>query len=158
MASIENPTEKTLIALAINDPVAIEDLLANEKARFDKQLRAKNPEETNYTMMKNAWLGRKAGVLTLITENWLKSAPPALKPIVGQSLNQLKHHIEESLEIFRVAAEKASEEVASTRERIDLSLPGVIRPIGSHHLIPPGFQKIEDIFFSICFSVVEGPV
>ena len=157
MPSVENPTEKTLAALAINDPLAIEELFTNEKIRFDKQLRAKNPDETNYTMMKNAWLGRKAGVLTLITENWLKSAPSGLKPIVGQSLNELKRHIEESLEIFRVAAEKASEEVSSTRERVDLSLPGVICPIGSHHLIRQVFQEIEDIFFSIGFSVVEGP-
>jgi phenylalanyl-tRNA synthetase alpha chain len=46
-------------------------------------------------------------------------------------------------------------EVASAPE--DLSLPGVIRPIGSHHLIRQVFQEIEDIFFSIGFSVVEGP-
>ncbi len=39
----------------------------------------------------------------------------------------------------------------------DLSLPGVIRPIGSHHLIRQVFQEIEDIFVSIGFSVVEGP-
>jgi phenylalanyl-tRNA synthetase alpha chain len=157
MPSVDNPTEKTLAVLAINDPLAIEELFTNEKARFDKQLAAKNPDEINYTMMKNAWLGRKTGVLTLITENWLKSAPPALKPIVGQSLNQLKRHIEESLEIFRVASEKAAEEVASAREHIDLSLPGVRRPIGSRHLIRQVFQEIEDIFFSIGFSVVEGP-
>ena len=108
MPNVENPTEKTLAALAINDPLAIEELFTNEAVRFDKQLAAKNPDEISYTLMKNAWLGRKAGVLTLITENWLKSAAPALKPIVGQSLNQLKRHIEESLETFRVAAEKAS--------------------------------------------------
>jgi phenylalanyl-tRNA synthetase alpha chain len=39
----------------------------------------------------------------------------------------------------------------------DLSLPGIIRPIGSHHLIRQVLQEIEDIFFSIGFSVVEGP-
>ena len=39
----------------------------------------------------------------------------------------------------------------------DLSLPGVIRPIGSHHLIRQVFQEIEDMFVSIGFSVVEGP-
>jgi len=39
----------------------------------------------------------------------------------------------------------------------DLSLPGVIRPIGSHHLIRQVLQDVEDIFFSIGFSVVEGP-
>jgi phenylalanyl-tRNA synthetase alpha chain len=38
----------------------------------------------------------------------------------------------------------------------DLSLPGVRRPIGSHHLIRQVFQEIENIFVSIGFSVVEG--
>jgi phenylalanyl-tRNA synthetase alpha chain len=157
MPNVENSTEKTLAALAIGDPLAIGELFASEKTRFDNQLAAKNPDEVNYTLMKNAWLGRKAGVLTLITENWLKSATPVLKPIVGQSLNQLKRHIEESLERFRLAAEKGSEQGASLRDRIDLSLPGVHRPIGSHHLIRQVFQEIEDIFVSIGFSVVEGP-
>ena len=46
---------------------------------------------------------------------------------------------------------------ALARERIDLSLPGVIRPVGSRHLIRQVFQEIEDIFVSIGFSVVEGP-
>jgi phenylalanyl-tRNA synthetase alpha chain len=40
---------------------------------------------------------------------------------------------------------------------VDLSLPGVIRPVGSRHLIRQVFQEIEDIFFSIGFSVAEGP-
>ena len=39
----------------------------------------------------------------------------------------------------------------------DLSLPGVIHPIGSHHLICQVLQELEDIFFSIGFSIVEGP-
>jgi phenylalanyl-tRNA synthetase alpha chain len=154
---VANPTEKTLAELGITDPSAIARHFADVRDQFDQELSAKPRNDVQYLEMRHAWLGRKAGVLTLITENWLKSAPPALKPIVGQSLNQLKHYIEESLEVFRVAAETASEEVASARERIDLSLPGVHRPIGSHHLIRQVFQEIEDIFVSIGFSVVEGP-
>ncbi len=46
---------------------------------------------------------------------------------------------------------------ASAKDRVDLSLPGVIRPVGSHHLIRQVMQEIEDIFFSIGFSVAEGP-
>src|SRR5437899_13072520 len=53
-----------------------------------------------------------------------------------------------------MAIESGEEEAA--RECVDLSLPGVIRPIGSHHLIRQVFHEIEDIFFSIGFSVVEG--
>ena len=41
-----------------------------------------------------AWLGRKSGVLTRITDNWLKPRRPKLKPVVGQELNKLKAHVE----------------------------------------------------------------
>ena len=155
MPTIDNPTEKTLAELGILDALAIEDLFASQAARFDLQISSKTPDETNYVMMKNAWLGRKSGVLTLIADNWLKPASPTQKPAVGQSLNKLKRHIEEGLEHFRIAGEKTSKE--SARESLDLSLPGVMRPIGSHHLVRQVFQEIEDIFVSIGFSVVEGP-
>jgi phenylalanyl-tRNA synthetase alpha chain len=157
MPIVDNPTEKTLAAIGISDPVSITELFAREKDRFDTQIASKVPDETNYVLMKNAWLGRRSGVLALITENWLKSAAPSLKPIVGQGLNDLKRHVENRLESFRLGAEKASAESGAAREKVDLSLPGVIRPIGSHHLIRQVFQEIEDIFFSIGFSVVEGP-
>src|SRR5260221_6175831 len=157
MPTVDNPTEKTLAIIGANDPLAIEELFANEKTRFDKQLAAKAPDETNYNLMKNAWLGRKSGVLTLISENWLKPSPPSLKPTVGQELNKLKRHIETALETYRTTADKSLGEAVAAKDRIDLSLPGVIRPIGSHHLVRSVMQEIEDIFFSIGFSVVEGP-
>jgi phenylalanyl-tRNA synthetase alpha chain len=157
MPTVDNPTEKTLAIIGANDPLAIEELFASEKTRFDKQLAAKVPDETNYNLMKNAWLGRKSGVLTLISENWLKPSPPSLKPTVGQELNKLKRHIETALETYRTTADKSLGEAVAAKDRIDLSLPGVIRPIGTHHLVRTVMQEIEDIFFSIGFSVVEGP-
>jgi phenylalanyl-tRNA synthetase alpha chain len=157
MPTDENPTEKSLAALGVTDPAAVAALFVREKTRFDEQLGAKTPDDANYTALKNAWLGRKSGVLTSITENWLRSAPPTLKPVVGQSLNELKRHIESGLETFRTFAQRSSERSLAARERVDLSLPGVIRPVGTHHLIRQTFQEIEDIFFSIGFSVAEGP-
>jgi len=157
MPTIENPTEKTLAELGLSDPELVIRQFALVREQFDKELSAKPLDEPSFTMMKNAWLGRKSGVLTSITENWLKRAAPVLKPVVGQSLNELKRHVESRLESFQAAIEKASAETAASREKVDLSLPGVIRPIGSHHLIRQVFQEIEDIFFSIGFSVVEGP-
>jgi phenylalanyl-tRNA synthetase alpha chain len=157
MPTVDNPAEKTLRELGVDDAAAVAELFANERARFDQQLTSMPAGETNYTQIKNAWLGRKSGVLTAVTENWLKAASPALKPAVGKALNELKRHIESHLESFRVATEKSSADAAATREKTDLSLPGVIRPIGSRHLIRQVLQEIEDIFFSIGFSVVEGP-
>src|SRR5260370_29523374 len=86
-----------------------------------------------------------------------KSATIEWKRAVGASLNELRAHVEAQIEARRAAIESGAEEAALARERIDLSLPGVIRPTGSHHLIRQVFQEIEDIFFSIGFSVVEGP-
>src|ERR1700682_4492607 len=157
MTNVENPAEKTLAELGVTEPAGVAAKFAEVRIRFDAQLSAAVPGETNYTVLKNAWLGRKSGVLTLITENWLRSAAPRPKPVVGQSLNELKRHLEESLEKFRLAADKTSEESALSRERVDLSLPGVVHPVGSRHLIRQVFQEIEDIFVSIGFSVVEGP-
>ncbi len=159
MTTSDNPTDKTLAALGVTDSHAIEALFAAEKSRFDLQIESHQhkPDEVTYNLLKNAWLGRKSGVLTAITENWLKPSPPDLKRVVGQSLNALKTHIEAQLESFRIAAETAAQDSAQAKDRVDLSLPGVARPVGTHHLIRQVFQEIEDIFVSIGFSVVEGP-
>ena len=157
MPTLENPTEKTLAALRVSDPTAVQELFAGVRAQFDQEISRQTAGEAAYTSLKNAWLGRKSGVLTLIKENWLKSAPPSLRPAVGQCLNELKRHVETGLGLFQEASEKSAEQSALARERVDLSLPGVIRPIGSHHLLRQVFQQIEDIFLSIGFSVVEGP-
>src|SRR5262249_55677570 len=114
-------------------------------------------DETSWKQFRDAWLGRKSGVLTLITDNWLKPASPELKRVVGQELNQLRAQVESQIESRRTTIEAGADEAALARERVDLSLPGVTRPIGSHHLIRQVFQQIEDIFVSIGFPVVEGP-
>jgi phenylalanyl-tRNA synthetase alpha chain len=157
MPTLENPTTRTLADLGLTNSSEIPALFATVREQFDRQLAASAANEPAYQVLHQAWLGRKSGILSAITDNWLKSAPAALKPAVGQSLNELKRHVESNLESFRVSAEKSSADLAGTREKADLSLPGVIRPIGTHHLIRQVFQEIEDIFFSIGFSVVEGP-
>src|SRR6202043_2413679 len=65
--------------------------------------------------------------------------------------------IDAQIEVRRAAVEHGTESAVARKDLIDISLPGVIRPIGSHHLVRAVMQEIEDIFFSIGFSVVEGP-
>jgi phenylalanyl-tRNA synthetase alpha chain len=171
MSTVDNPTEKTLAELGVNDPQGVTEKFAEVRARFDRQVVLDADEIRNLmlqeawlgsdpdpvTSLRTFWIGRKAGVLTLITENWLKKSPPSLKGVVGKQFNELKTHIETKLEEQRKRIEEKTEASALTRDRVDLSLPGVLRPTGSHHLIRQVFQEIEDIFFSIGFSVVEGP-
>jgi len=148
--------DKTLAALGTTQAAQVSARFAEIRAHFSGQFQTVR-EESEWKLFRDRWLGRKSGVLTQITDNWLKPATPELKRAVGASLNELRAHIESQIEARRAAIESGAEESALLRERIDLSLPGVIRPIGSHHLIRQVFQEIEDIFFSIGFSVVEGP-
>ena len=148
--------DKTLSALGITQASEVAARFTEVRAHFDAQLREVH-DEAGWKRFRDAWLGRKSGVLTEITGNWLKPAAPELKPAVGAALNALRAHVESQVEARRAAIESGAEESALARERTDLSLPGVIRPLGSHHLIRQVFQAIEDIFFSIGFSVVEGP-
>jgi len=148
--------DKTLADLGVMHAGQVTTRFADVRAHFDGHFTTVH-NESEWKMFRDRWLGRKSGVLTLITDNWLKPATPELKRVVGQELNTLRAHVEAKIEERRAHIEAGAESAAMARERVDLSLPGVIRPIGSHHLIRQVFQEIEDIFFSIGFSVVEGP-
>jgi phenylalanyl-tRNA synthetase alpha chain len=156
MTTPENKTALTLAALGATQPGQLGSLFAEIRARFDADSAAAH-DEAGWKQFRDTWLGRKSGVLTQITDNWLKPATPDLKRGVGQELNKLRAHVEAQIEARQVAIEAGADESALARERVDLSLPGVVRPAGSHHLIRQIFQQIEDIFVSIGFSVVEGP-
>jgi phenylalanyl-tRNA synthetase alpha chain len=156
MPNIENPSAKTLSALGATTAAAIADHFAEIRSRFDSDSTSIH-DESAWKTFRDAWLGRKSGILAQITDNWLKPAPPDLKRAVGAGLNDLRAHVESQIESRRQAIESGADQSALAHEHIDLSLPGVQRPIGSHHLIRQVFQQIEDIFVSIGFSVVEGP-
>ena len=147
---------KTLAGLGVTEPAQVTARFADVRAQFDGHFTTVH-DESEWKIFRDRWLGRKSGVLTLITDNWLKPATPELKRVVGRELNTLRAHVETKIEERRAAIEAGGESAAMARERVDLSLPGVIRPVGSPHLIRQVFQEIEDIFFSIGFSVVEGP-
>jgi phenylalanyl-tRNA synthetase alpha chain len=156
MTSSNDKTAKNLASLGITQPAQVTPLFAEVRARFDSESSAAH-DEAAWKIFRDRWLGRKSGVLTQITDNWLRPATPELKRVVGQQLNELRAHVESQIEARRVALESGTEEAAAAKDRIDLSLPGVIHPIGSHHLIRQVFQEVEDIFSSIGFSIVEGP-
>ena len=156
MPTVDNPTQRSLSELGVTSPEGVRSLFEQVRARFDAEANG-NRHAVDWSMTRQAWLGRKSGVLTQITENWLKPSPVELKRAVGESLNNFKEHVAVVLADALAAVEAGAEAAVSAKERVDLSLPGVIGPTGSRHLIRQVLQEIEDIFFSIGFSVVEGP-
>jgi len=131
-------------------------MFAELRAEFDRELSSAT-DDANWKSVRDAWLGRKSGVISQVTDNWLKPAASDLKRVVGQELNQIKAHVESALAERQVVIEASAETAAQARERLDLSLPGIERAIGTRHLIRQTSEELQRIFLSIGFSVVQGP-
>ncbi|HXQ26428.1 MAG TPA: phenylalanine--tRNA ligase subunit alpha [Candidatus Acidoferrales bacterium] len=152
-----DPTTQTLARLGDTSPDKVVARFAEVSRRFDEQSTRHSTDPESWRIFVVTWTGRKSGVLSLITDNWLKPASPELKKAVGQELNKLKAHVEAALEEKRKQIEAGAEQAAAARDQIDLSLPGVERATGTRHLIHQTYEELERIFLSIGFSVVEGP-
>jgi len=149
-------TARALAPLDAATPEQVVVRFAALRVQFDRDT-ASAKDENGWKMLRDAWLGRKSGVLTQITDTWLKPAKPEIKRAVGQALNELKAHVEAALESRRAAIEAAADEAALGRDREDLSLPGVVRPLGSRHPLRQTLDEIERIFSSLGYSAVVGP-
>ena len=156
MPEVADITRQSLAALGVSTSAEVAARFEALRLEFDRGI-ASARDETSWKALRDAWLGRKSGVLNRITEQWLKPASPELRAVVGRHLNDFRAYVEKGLEQLEESIAAAAEGAALARERVDLSLPGVIRPIGSRHLLRQTFQEIERIFLSLGFTVVEGP-
>jgi phenylalanyl-tRNA synthetase alpha chain len=154
-----DPTRQTLTELGADSPDKVLALFGELRRKFDHEanVHSSRGDAEEWRLFVLAWTGRKSGVLTRISENWLRPASKEIKPVVGQSLNGLKAQVDAMLMGLGALVRDASESASAARERIDLSLPGVERAIGTRHLIQQTFDELIGILLSIGFSVVEGP-
>ncbi len=119
------------------------------KVRNDAQLKA----------FRDRWMARKNGILTQINDVWLKGAPKDAKREAGIRVNALKTRIQEMVEGAEVSrADRASADNTSDDRRIDISLPGVRRPIGAQHPVIKTMQELVGVFQKLGYSVADGPV
>lgn len=99
------------------------------------------------------FLGRKRGRVTALFDH-LKKLPAEEKPLVGQELNNLKQEITAALEKKQTELLEVKE---ARREKIDLTLPGKKRYLGSPHPIMLFLEEIEKIFLEMGFAIEQGP-
>jgi len=147
---------KRITDLPVRSPEEVAVLFSELRAVFDPELAAA-VDADSLEALRIRWLGRKSGVVTKITDNWLKPAPATLKPAIGKTLNELRAHIEARLGELRTKFEAEAESQRAAAARLDLSLPGNLPGRGSRHLITQTLEEMEDIFARLAFSVVEGP-
>jgi phenylalanyl-tRNA synthetase alpha chain len=113
--------------------------------------------ENDWKNFRDRWMARKNGILTQINDLWLKAAPGPSKREVGARVNQLKTEVEQ---IVEAAQQRASGQASKARlesERLDITLPGIHKPLGAEHPMLRTMNEIVGVFRNMGYSVAEGP-
>jgi len=132
--------------------------------------------EAEWKLFRDRWMARKNGVLTQINDLWLKGAPKEAKREVGQLVNSVviprvdaaireRHdHIKSLAILKRARAEGLDAEIDAAgraldrSDSIDVTLPGVRRPIGAEHPVIKTTNEMVRVFQKLGYSVADGPV
>ena len=134
-------------------------------------------DEALWKDFRDRWMARKNGVLTQINDLWLKAAPGPQKREAGRRVNELKARVTEVVEgtanqvrlntMFRespVLRRGDTEAALATiraaeleRAKLDVTLPGIRRPLGAEHPIVRTMNDIVGVFKDMGYSVAEGP-
>ena len=102
------------------------------------------------------FLGKK-GELTEVLKT-LGQLPPEDKPKVGAEVNLVKENLQTEINYRRELLEAARESAQLIQEKIDVSLPGLGRLLGSLHPVTKTLDRIEDFFYhAMGFQKAEGP-
>src|SRR5271165_1405823 len=140
---------------------AVEELL---NALQDESVKLRT--ENDWKTFRDRWIARKNGIVAQINDTWLKAAPDVAKREVGQQVNKLKTEIAGRVKIANLALlyERApqsvkdkADEIVDRHLRLDITLPGVQRPIGVKHPVLRVQDEIVAIFKAMGYSVGEGP-
>src|SRR4051794_33065309 len=115
-------------------------------------------DEAGWKTFRDHWMARKDGVLTQVNDLWLKAAPKEDKREVGQSVNQLKTKVEETVETAQHRLHNRAADSKLAAECVDITLPGIRRPVGAEHPIIKTMNEIVSVFRNLGYSVEEGPV
>jgi phenylalanyl-tRNA synthetase alpha chain len=131
---------------------AVRDLLS----ALDSEAAAVN-RESEQKVFRDRWMARKNGVLTQVNDDWLKAAPQQAKRDVGQRVNQLKKRVEEAVDRTAERLKNGISGAGLKFQRIDISLPGICRPIGAEHPVIKTMDEIVSVFRNLGYSVEGGP-
>jgi len=137
--------------------------------------------ENDWKAFRDRWMARKTGILTQINDLWLKAAPGPNKRDVGQRVNELRKTVEGMVEVAQKKAlfaqlptvevggelsvpakdfdafEKDFRAALILKQKIDVTLPGIRRPIGAEHPVIKTMNEIIGVFRNLGYSVEEGP-
>jgi len=163
LEELKKKVDLTLADLGVHDEAGVNALFseARETMNQERQKLVSHSNDPEFPGLvkefRNLCLARKRGLVARIDENWLKTAPSELRPVVGRAFNNLRvqaEHLYAEESLVRLAQKLREVEA---KERPDLTLPGYRRPLGSIHPITRVQREIEDIFLGLGFAIETGP-
>jgi len=113
------------------------------------------PDVSGLEQLRVQFLGKKGSLSELL--KGLGKLEPAVRPQAGAAINVAKNQVLDALEARKQilsAEETASKELA---EAVDVTLPGRRQGSGGLHPVTKTLQRIEAIFTSAGYDVVQGP-
>ena len=125
--------------------------------------------ESDWKAFRDRWMARKNGVLTQVNDLWLKAAPKDAKREVGQRLNEVKDLVTARVEALQHKGESITgkldlslpklrvEAIGTVVPPLDITLPGIRRPLGAEHPVIKTMNEIVSVFRNLGYSVEEGP-
>src|SRR5579859_3239179 len=156
-------------------PAALDEAKSELLSALEKEADAVE-NDSDWKAFRDRWLARKNGILTQVNDLWLKAAPKDAKRDVGQKVNLLKLLVEDMVpkayanvdafqdvvghptlrgNVAELVALKRKREILATA--IDITLPGIRRPIGAEHPVIKTMNEIIGVFRNLGYSVEEGP-
>ena len=124
------------------------------KAKFDQSV-ADASSSAAVEQLKIQFLGKK-GELTAILRG-MGSLSAEERPVAGQLANQVREHIEQTLE-QQLDQIRGKEKLARLQtEQIDVTLPGRRQPQGARHPLTKVIDEICGVFLGLGFTIAEGP-
>ncbi len=133
------------------------------RSAFDAELLATSSTSDmgeRFEGLRVRWLGRENGIVNKqLPDLWLKPAPKEAKRDVGQVVNRLRKQVEILFHpVVGNVLPIEQQPFFLELEAVDITLPGVRRPIGAEHPIMKTSHEIVSVFQKLGYSVAEGPV
>ena len=116
---------------------------------------ADSPSLDELEQLRVKYLGKK-GQLSQILRGMGKLSPEE-RPVVGSLGNKVKQAIQNSLETQKETLQQAAIQAKIASETLDVTMPGVSRPLGKIHPLNGVVDRVLDIFVGLGYTVATGP-
>ena len=113
--------------------------------------------ESDWKAFRDRWMARTNGLLKQVNDQWLKAAPGPGKREVGQRVNEIKKRVEQTVEETLSKLKSGASDTQLSAERLDITLPGIRRPLGAEHPVMKTLHEVVSVFRNLGYSVEEGP-